>query len=523
MKIRKLLSLTVALCLALLPVSAMAGAELTGQQSVDSFTSMSNVTNTYYGRGNGGYVLYNAEGQAISAAYGDISTLYASPYYQVNNGAGLNGLGVIDSTGKEIVPLSYGDIEVYGDHWIMGIVLEPTTAEKGDYHDSKQNQYNIASVDAYFDGVKVGTLTRDEYPQNYSASEHGDYLYLKLKNDEALYISPAFEKTTFTDEYVYTTLEYDEVYGKGVFHRPTNQQVFVPGCTLTPDQVDQAVWYNDNGDFIDLQGNVISQGASPYKEYDSVRYDSKEYLRVSVYHEGGSKYGLVNAQGEEVLFPQYDELGGSGEDVYFAVGYQAVLENGALKYLDQAGNVTAATSYNMDASSYKGFYNNAPMVAIENLGQVIVVTATAGELPQRYEDYRTCEAYQRVMAVELNGKWGVIDMNGETIVPFECKYSPDISHDGTLVVGRTESGYVRYTIAYTEEAPAEPAAEADAPTEPAADDGWVCPTCGQTVTTNFCPNDGTARPAKVACPNCGYEPADGIMPNFCPNCGAKLQ
>lgn len=48
---------------------------------------------------------------------------------------------------------------------------------------------------------------------------------------------------------------------------------------------------------------------------------------------------------------------------------------------------------------------------------------------------------------------------------------------------------------------ATPYASAPAPAAqdaPAADEGWACPSCGETVTTNFCPNDGTAKPEEAA-------------------------
>lgn len=48
---------------------------------------------------------------------------------------------------------------------------------------------------------------------------------------------------------------------------------------------------------------------------------------------------------------------------------------------------------------------------------------------------------------------------------------------------------------------ATPYAETAAPAmqdAPAADDGWVCPSCSETITTNFCPNDGTAKPEEAA-------------------------
>ena len=48
---------------------------------------------------------------------------------------------------------------------------------------------------------------------------------------------------------------------------------------------------------------------------------------------------------------------------------------------------------------------------------------------------------------------------------------------------------------------ATPYAQTDIPAaqeEPVEDAGWVCPSCGETITTNFCPNDGTAKPEEAA-------------------------
>lgn len=50
--------------------------------------------------------------------------------------------------------------------------------------------------------------------------------------------------------------------------------------------------------------------------------------------------------------------------------------------------------------------------------------------------------------------------------------------------------------------------------------GWDC-TCGQKgITSNFCPNCGTKRPAPAASWDCACG-QKGITSNFCPNCGTK--
>ncbi len=53
--------------------------------------------------------------------------------------------------------------------------------------------------------------------------------------------------------------------------------------------------------------------------------------------------------------------------------------------------------------------------------------------------------------------------------------------------------------------------------------GWTCPSCGQAGNTGkFCSNCGKAKPEGFKCPKCGFAPADGVKPKFCPECGEKF-
>ena len=49
------------------------------------------------------------------------------------------------------------------------------------------------------------------------------------------------------------------------------------------------------------------------------------------------------------------------------------------------------------------------------------------------------------------------------------------------------------------------------------DDMLFCNMCG--AKQEAAPAAPEAAPAK--CPKCGYTPADGILPKFCPECGNK--
>lgn len=55
--------------------------------------------------------------------------------------------------------------------------------------------------------------------------------------------------------------------------------------------------------------------------------------------------------------------------------------------------------------------------------------------------------------------------------------------------------------------------------------GWVC-SCGTQNNGKFCMECGSPMPAapaaKPKCSQCGFEPADGATPKFCPNCGNRM-
>ena len=59
-----------------------------------------------------------------------------------------------------------------------------------------------------------------------------------------------------------------------------------------------------------------------------------------------------------------------------------------------------------------------------------------------------------------------------------------------------------------------------APVAENASNGWVCPTCGNTVTGKFCGECGTKKPEGKFCPNCGAKINEGAK--FCGECGTKL-
>ena len=211
----------------------------------------------------------------------------------------------------------------------------------------------------------------------------------------------------------------------------------------------------------------------------------------------------------------------------------------------------------------KAYTYNAPIIAVKNMNKYII-TATHGELSEKYDDISAAHTRQSIIAVKKGDAWGCIDMAGNTVIPFEMRNAPSISADGTLVHCRTTGSEYRL---YRLEASA-PAVAADRLTsvvqsgedvddtpvlapgawqcacgfitngnfcpgcgsarpaeEAPADDGsWDC-ACGAHNTSRFCPECGSAKPeapaAEPQCSGCGYKP-EGDAPKFCPECGTKF-
>lgn len=510
---KKIVSLLLALTLAaLMPLSALAGGMLDKSVALDRSVTLGRASNTYIAYENSMYYLCDANGVKLSEHYASMSYQFSGALISVELGAGVNDEGVLEAaTGAVLVPAVYGDTDVLSEKWAMGIALTSTTDDPSDYKTWDGNErYNIDYVDVYYCGQKVATLTRDEYRAGYF-SAYGDFVGNRQSSTKALWINKNGNRTEVTDDSYVSTSEYEDVYKKGIVHNATQQYAFTATCTLTPDQVVRSIWYNDDGNFIDLQGNVINQGPSAYKEYDSVYYYGGDYMCIRA----NSKYGIVDKQGNEILPAVYAGIGGNSSNTgyYFASGYQAMLDTaGRLVYLDKKGNVTASVDFTLSENDYKGFYNNAPIIAVKNMGSFMIITATKGVLPTTYEDATTVAApTQRIISVKQNGLWGCIDMNGNTVVPFVHTYSLDISADGTLATGRVQDGgHMIYHISYVEDVPAEPVLGA----------GEWQSTCGAIISSKFCPECGESQPVN-GCGNCGYVPA-GETPKFCPECGTKF-
>ena len=379
------------------------------------------------------YQLMTPEGEAITTE--PYTSMFPRDYgfflIEVESEDGVHDEGLIDSTGKVIIPPEYGDISYISERWQVGVKLVPCEESEKDYtfysfgSDDKY-YFRIETADFFFDGQKVGTLNRSDYtgyPKAYGA-------YIRVANSDSgyIYYNHAMEASPVAGGYS----EYDETYEDGEYvyiHNGSGQVAFAPDCTLTADEVEESVLYKD-GAFYDLQGNEICRTEH---EYAYVSRMDGGYFRATVYDESyNSRYGVLNDKFEEIIPVEYDDIGVSGEALNF--GYIGVEKDGKFGYVDTCGNVTCDFVYNASDVDDAGTF--AKVSAPD--GSIIVLSAAVGELPEHYAEvqFTDYEGSMAFAAKNADGAWGIVGLHGKTLVPFstDIKYVNDISKDGRLVI-----------------------------------------------------------------------------------------
>ena len=545
------------LCLALLSVSALADSQIS-MINMDAYTlelgrNHSNLA--FMPDRNSYYSLINAQGEQLTD--GQYTSIYPRSDYaffkvEAKSEDGIHNDGIIDENGKVIVPPVYADVNVCSDRWATGIKLTPSSADEKDYtftnySTNEKTFWRIDTVDVFYMGELVGSLTRSDYSG--TVITRGDYIAFQNRAKEYVFYNRQMQRSPIEAE---SSSEYVQkrVNGKYVYiHQGSGQQAFTEGCTLTPDEVDKSINY-DRGVVYGLQGEVLFKAA---QNYDTVNNYSGDYARVSM----NRLRGLIDRQGNEVIPLEYDELG-NYEPEYLKYGYISAVKDGKFGFLDAAGNVTCPFTYPTEIVRNYGTF-----ATIKNLdGKLIVLSAAVGELPEHYTDVSIPSSYGCRAFVATNdlNQYALIDIYGNTLIPFSDTYrSLTVNRSGTVALGyRGSRNYDVIALdiqapgqqtepdpqpaANEEQAetrepggtnplggffsiftnPAETAAP-ETPAAPQADGAWTCVNGHGGNTGKFCTECGAPKPEDKApaCAGCGYEFTDGNVPKFCPNCGAK--
>lgn len=432
---------------AMMPMTAAADVNLVKVANIPN-GSLVTGTSLFRVQGSGGYGLTDMNGNALTG------TIYGSSFWMEENFItasenveGLNTQGLLDQSGKTVLPFQYGDLKVLNSRWAVGIVLEEATSDAYDYESWSQADvyYKISKADIYYLGDGAGkclaSLDRSQYME---ARAYGEYINIKDRstNTVSTYDS-AFQQVETGLSDVYTQPEAYETYDT----------------------------FEENGQrgLKDPQGNVVLAPAFKY-----INDGTGNYRTVS----NGEKQGLIDIQGNILLDAQFDDIERNyyapaeelidDQTTYVAAGYVAVCQDGKVGFTDTKGNITFQPKYAESNVEVNGA--SATLTDLE--GNTILIAADGVEtVISDYEVrplYYGSGIYYSIQDEDYNE--GLMDWHGEIIVP--CEYTNvELTGDGKYVYVEEdyESGVV-YQLTYPEGAEASqevPEAEASAQEETA--------------------------------------------------------
>ena len=382
----------------------------------------------------------DTEGNKLSDSFAYISS--NDGFYTVGN-EDLH-LGLLDGQGKQLLPLEYGEIKVYGTKWIAGIklVVSEDSEENPDYKSLFGGKsYMIDSVDVYYAGEKKATLTRAEWDY---AKAFGDYIAIEDREGKQSFYNKDFVKSPAEASYAY---EYNNDYStKTVTHLGSGQAAFTADCTLTADEVLQSVWVNSDKQLLDLQGNVLAD----FSDYKNVQVDAESNL-IKLENADG-KVGLADSTGKVIIPCAYDRMSYALAGAQKS-GYLYVEKDGKNGFVSLTTGEETGFTFMKDAGDQRA---NFILVNDAREGKILI-SAMAGELPGRYKETNAgfpaqADGNPYAIVKEMDDTCRVVGQKGEEVLPgvtFSGIYDAKISDDGTLILLPGERGsYTLYKVSY---------------------------------------------------------------------------
>lgn len=346
---------------------------------------------------------------------------------------GDNTLGLLDRTGRVTVPDKYGVIDVYNDHWVCAIVLTPGTDSEYDYRTFGGKYFLIDTVDLYFDGEKVKTLSRAEIDDIHV---FGKYILFTDRDGGLHFCDSKMNETE--PKYDNCYVEYYEDRNGKIWHLGSGTQAFTPECTLTPDDVDVCV-YNKDGKLLDLQGNELADTSGYSVVYTF--YDGYASIR-----DNGKKYGIIREDGTLISDCVFDEI-----NMYEKVprsGYVPAVLDGKFVIVSLRDGSYVETGYAKE--SMKSAY--APFASKVGDDGKYTLFSGLGKIDRTFDKATVNIDGLKFTRIQEGDGAGAVDMNGDYIIEpdgtYNDAYDMSLSDDGTVIVGAAEDGYYIYRLEY---------------------------------------------------------------------------
>ena len=325
----------------------------------------------------------------------------------------------------------------------IDIASDSTQAADCTMRRSDRLAYLVDTADIFYRDEKVGTLPRDEWGYTETA---GDYIRIENKEGLKNWYNKSFIKSDAPDSF---SREYRRDDDTGaMLHLGSNQEAFVPGCTLVPEEVRQSIRISPDMKILDLQGNVLGDLSA----YQDASLDVDSGFIVVTNKKG--KQGVVGRTGIDLIPCKYDHV--EGMDCLNLSGVIYAERDGKSGWVHVEDGTETSFKFPADYAM-----RTSNFILIDDGQDVgyILISADGGQLDRHFRDV-TASSVPRAagnkiaMVEEMDGTCRIIGQYGEEILPgvtFGSMYNATISYDGTVVTTRdmNTNQFIVYLIDYS--------------------------------------------------------------------------
>lgn len=190
------------------------------------------------------------------------------------------------------------------------------------------------------------------------------------------------------------------------------------------DNVSIAISKDDKYGAIDKNGKILVPLQYDYLSYDET---TKQYL-----YGKNEKYGLLNKDGKIAVPAKYDMIS------FFHQGMATITVGEKSGLIDQNQNIIIPTVYPVIFE-----YNKDNFTTVENEEYVLYSIAHKRKIAGGF-DFLSLSSDNNLILAQKDGKYGFIDANGKTVIPFKFTYANTFSDNMAAVAEDTEAVEIYY-------------------------------------------------------------------------------
>ena len=342
--------------------------------------------------------------------------------------------GVINIKGNKLVDIKYDRISVDGyytsenNYKFAGYIISNTTDEGYRYgyinYDGKlllEPEYNELS--------RVIGIEDDENAYILCA-KNGQYGI--MKNDEEL-IPNEYQSIEYDESNKLFTIEKSKKFGianlDGNIIVPTEySQIDITGIYLYAQNSQGATVYNNDGTQVNIDRNI------------AILNTSNEKYKIRINNENGTKYGVINEDGEQIIEEKYNYIEYLFDNYFIVSNEQSKLgviddddnvkielNNDALQKIEGTNVIQATTTADSTTRLYSKDMSQVCEMTNANVEIADNYIKISNDTETRYFDkdgkeLKNTEVYPNntLFAKKENDKWGFVNKNGNIVV--EAKY-----------------------------------------------------------------------------------------------------